>query len=106
MGKPLFCIISAFALVALVSCGSRSPIKEVVGEDGKVHELLSTDAYIQDYGNGVYHFGYNRNLFPKVLSVFIATHSELEVLAISGNSADEYGRDSGYFVVFKKKASE
>lgn len=103
MGKPLFCIISAFALLALVSCGSDSPIKEVVGEDGKAHELLSPDADIKNYGNGVYHFMYTDELFPKALSAFIAAHPELEVLAISGDAAKLYSQNSGYFVVFKKR---
>ena len=106
MKKLFFCIISAFALVALVSCGSHSPVKEVVGEDGKVHVLLSPDADIQDYGNGVYYFMYTGELFPKALSAFIAAHPELEVLAISGKSSSLYGHNSGYFVVFKGKTSE
>lgn len=96
-----------FGLLALASCSSPSPVKEAVGEDGKVHVLLSPDADIQDYGNGVYHFGYTGELFPKALSAFIAAHPELEVLAISGNSSyNIYGKDSGYFVVFKKKTIE
>ena len=95
-----------FSLLALASCSSPSPIKEAVGEDGKVHVILSPDADIQDYGNGVYHFMYNHNLFPMPLSAFIAAHPELEVLAISGNAAKVYGQNSGYFVVFKKKTIE
>lgn len=95
-----------FGLLALASCSSHSPVRKVLGEDGKVHVLLSPDADIQDYGNGVYHFMYNHNLFPRALSAFIAAHPELEVLAISGNSAKVYGQNSGYFVVFKKKTIE
>lgn len=95
-----------FSLLALASCSSPSPVREVPGEDGKVHVLLSPDADIQDYGNGVYHFMYTDELFPKALSAFIAAHPELEVLAISGNSAKVYGQNSGYFVVFKKKTIE
>ena len=95
-----------FSLLALASCSSPSPVKEAVGEDGKVHELLSPDADIKNYGNGVYHFMYDSSLFPKVLSAFIAAHPELEVLAISGNAAKAYGKNSGYFVVFKKKTIE
>ncbi len=49
---------------------------------------------------------YTGELFPKALSAFIAAHPELEVLAISGNSAKVYGQNSGYFVVFKKKTIE
>ena len=49
---------------------------------------------------------YDSSLFPKVLSAFIAAHPELEVLAISGNAAKAYGKNSGYFVVFKKKTIE
>ena len=95
-----------FGLLALASCSSPSPVKEAVGEDGKVHVLLSPDADIQDYGNGVYHFMYTGELFPEALSAFIAAHPELEVLAISGNSSSLYGHNSGYFVVFKKKTIE
>lgn len=95
-----------FVLLALASCSSPSPVRAVLGEDGKVHVLLSPDADIQDYGNGVYHFMYDSSLFPKVLSAFIAAHPELEVLAISGDAAKLYSQNSGYFVVFKKKTIE
>ena len=61
-----------FGLLALASCSSHSPVRKVLEEDGKVHVLLSPDADIQDYGNGVYHFMYNHNLFPRALSAFIA----------------------------------
>ena len=91
------------SLLALASCSSHSPVRKVLGEDGKVHVLLSPDADIQDYGNGVYHFMYTDELFPKALSAFIAAHPELEVLAISGNASSLYGHNSGYFVVFKKR---
>lgn len=105
MKRILFCALSIFALA---SCDSPSPapVKEVLGKDGKVHVLLSPDADIQDYGNGVYHFMYTDELFPKALSAFIAAHPELEVLAISGNASSLYGHNSGYFVVFKKKTIE
>ncbi len=96
------------SLVALVfaACSSPSPVKEAVGEDGKVYSALSPDADIQDYGNGVYYFNYTRKDFAKVLSAFIADHPELEFVSMTGDGTDFHGFDAGYFLLFKKKGSE
>lgn len=54
-----------------------------------------------DYGNGVYYFPYEEAKFGNALSQFIKRHDELELVAITGDGNGSYGRDTGYFAVFR-----
>jgi len=56
-----------------------------------------------DYGNGVYYFDSIGANFGNDLAAFIASHPDLELVAMTGNGTGTYGEDGGYFVVFKKK---
>ena len=99
MKKLIF--LSCLIALAFVSCST--PTKEVIDENGNVHTVLSTDADITNYGNGVYYFNYTSRTFAEALSAFVAEHPELELVSFSGNGSSVYGVDQGYFVVFKKR---
>ena len=58
---------------------------------------------IVDYGNGVYYFYATEATFANALSAFIAARPELEPVTMAGDGNGTYGRDTGYFVVFRKK---
>ena len=98
MKKLFLCALSTFALV---SCNLFSPVKEVVGEDGKVRSVLSPHARIEYFGNGVYFFHHTDEEFSRVLSVFLAEHPELEIVTISASKTSYT-----HVVVFKEKTSE
>ena len=56
-----------------------------------------------DYGNDVYYFPVTEKEYAVSLSSFLGNHPELELLSMTGNGNSSYGRDAGYFTVFKKK---
>ena len=55
-----------------------------------------------NYGNGVYYFPAEGAEFGRSLSKFIETHSELEIVTMTG--AEPHGHTQGYFAVFRKKS--
>lgn len=95
-------VFLSFMALVFGAC-SPSPTKEVIDQDGKVHTVLSLDADIRDYGNGIYYFDYTGDSFGRALSAFVVEHSELELVSFSGDGRGTYGIDLGYFVVFKEK---
>ncbi|MCX6740082.1 MAG: hypothetical protein NTZ49_02540 [Candidatus Parcubacteria bacterium] len=93
--QRLFIIIAlVLALGLLAGCNSASNSQSV-----------KEKAYsaIVDHGSGVYYFPYQSSSFAKALAAFIKDYPELEPVIISGDATGCYGRDIGYFVIFRQK---
>jgi len=91
-------VVLGMLVLAMSGCGSSFPVP-----DPENTVPAAVNEPITDYGNGVYYFAVRRAEFVVALSAFIGQHPELELLAMTGNGNGSYGRDKGYFVVFKKK---
>ncbi|MCK9578205.1 hypothetical protein M0R01_01770 [bacterium] len=76
--------------------------KEFVSGCKQTKEGLYDAEAITDFGNGVYYFECEGEVFGSTLSAFIGNHPELEVVSIAGDDAYNHGRTIGYFVVFKR----
>jgi len=100
MKKLFFVSLLAIMIMAITqSCDSAANKKNVQENN----TTISSDSGIVDYGNGVFYFHYIGSKFANKLSDFIKIHPELELQSFSGNGTKFYGRDRGYFVVFKTK---
>jgi len=93
--KKVFFLVVIGSILLLSACDSTADHKNIVTNKDATN--------VVNYGNGVYYFNYTRANFANTLSSFIAYHSELELVAITGNGTAGYGKDAGYFVVFRPK---
>lgn len=82
-------------IVAVSGCNNSANDPSSVGH-GPTNEIVA-------YGNGVYYFPYIGAKFGNSLSTFLESHTELEVVAMTGNGRGAYGTEIGYFVVFRPK---
>ena len=99
-------VLMAVMVIALISCDNKET-KTIIGEDGKTYEVIvgrEEPQMATSFGNGVYYFDCSGKKFATSLSYFIEKNSELELVSMTGDGNDTYGRDAGYFVVFKKKS--
>lgn len=74
-----------------------------------------TSPNIMDFGAGVYYFPQTETDFGKALAQFLSVHTNLEVVALTGNVirqnrhesrhpySGDYGVANGYFVIFREK---
>lgn len=95
MRRMLIIVLVCIAAFTIVACENSA------GDADNV-EQWDTAGEIVDYGHGVYYFPYREHDFANALSAFISAHRGLELLAISGNGNSAYGKDAGYFVVFRR----
>lgn len=84
------------SLISLAACNPASDPKKVG----------TSNCTQVDYRNGVYYFPCNEADFANGLSSFIEHHSDLEVIAATGDGTGGYGRDEGYFVVTRSKDTQ
>jgi hypothetical protein len=103
--KKLFFI----GLMVCLCVACEQPTKTITGDDGKEYTVVDdvkSVSKITDYGNGVYYFDYVGKEFARHLSDFIGQNPSLELVAMMGNADGMYGRNYGYFVVFREKKTE
>ena len=95
--KSVF-ILSVVVFLAIIigGCGNAASNSANVRTDADIKIAV-------DYHNGVYYFSTKEADFPNALSSFIQTHKELELIAMTGDATGDYGKDVGYFVVFRPK---
>lgn len=68
-------------------------------EQAAINERLAMErnlAQIKDFGNGVYYFPFVDDEFRKIISTFLSSHTNLEVVASDGDVVKFGGWDSGY----------
>lgn len=99
--SKLACFLGVMVLTSCLS-GCDDP----ASNQTNVNIATASTAGIIDYGNGVYYFPYKLDGFGNSLSRFIKDHPEYELIALSGSGQGDYGRDDGYFVVFRVKGRD
>lgn len=98
MKKILFLSLMALMFGAC----APSPTKEVINQDGEVRTVLSPDADIRDYGNGIIYFNYYGRWFIPLFSAFLGENREIEIISIFQIRSGDL---DGYLVYFKGKVT-
>lgn len=95
--------VATVGLIILVVIGLAFGLVTAANSKRNVKDVSVSDSKVVDYKNGVYYFDYTEANFANALSKFISEHPELELISFTGDGNASYGRDDGYFVVFRKK---
>ena len=94
----LFCLVGCTRTVVITE-------KEQTQKEEDSIVCIGNDIYYFPYSSYTNDNGWESCTFAKVLSRYIDRHPDLEVVSVCANGTGMHGRDIGYYVVMRPKAT-